>query len=166
MKKKHEKTHLFKNTIKTNEISTFPSLRSVPRTTPDDQNHPRAPPGPPPRHPPKTSRVFGASRGPPQGPPGASRGPPQEPPETPQGRPGTPRGTPNAPQGPPQRPPGTPRGRPGPPEGIPQSQRTAQGPTPRFGPAECAERLNPPPPAKSREQGVFRISIKSFKNEA
>ena len=92
----------------------------------------------PPRHPQKTSRVFGASRGPPRGPPGASRGPPQGPPETPQGRPGTPRGTPNAPQGPPQRPPGTPRGRPRPPEGIPQSQRTAQGPTPRLGPAECA----------------------------
>ena len=29
---------------------------------------------------------------------------------------------------------------------------------PQFGPAECAKRLNPPPPAKSREQGVFRQS--------
>ena len=141
IKKKHEKTHLFKNIIKTNEISTFPSLRSVPRTTPDDQNHPRAPPGPP-QTPSENFTCFRSLPGPPQGPPGASRGPPQGPPETPQGRPATPRGTPNAPQGPPQRPPGTPRGRPGPPEGIPQSQRTAQGPTPRFGPAECAERLN------------------------
>ena len=109
----------------------------------------------PPQTPSENFTCFRSLPGAPQGPPGASRGPPQGPPETPQGRPGTPRGTPNAPQGPPQRPPGTPRGRPGPPEGIPQSQRTAQGPTPRFGPAECAERLNPPPPAKSREPGVF-----------
>ena len=36
----------------------------------------------------------------------------------------------------------------GTPEAIPQSQRTARGPPPRFGPAECAERLNPPHPAK------------------
>jgi len=26
------------------------------------------------------------------------------------------------------------------------------------GPAECAERLNPPPPVGDREQGVFRIA--------
>ena len=45
---KHEKSSLRKNIIKTNEISTFPPPRSAPRTTPDDQNHPRAPPGPPP----------------------------------------------------------------------------------------------------------------------
>ena len=120
MKKKHEKTHLFKNTIKTNEISTFPSLRSVPRTTPDDQNHPRGPPGPP-QTPSENLMCFRSLPGPPRGPPGASRGPPQGPPETPQGRPGTSRETPNAPQGPPQRPPGTPRGRPGTP-GISRSR--------------------------------------------
>ena len=71
----------------------------------------------PPRHPQKTSCVFRASRGPPQGPPET----PQGRPGTPQGRPGNPQGTPNTPQGPPQRPPGTPRGRPGTP-GISRSR--------------------------------------------
>ena len=112
-RKKHEKTHLFKNTIKTNEISTFPSLRSVPRTTPDDQNHPRAPPGPPP----DTLRKLHVFSEPPGAPPGTPRGLQGTPPGTPRDPPGTPRdslGTPNAPRDPPQRPPGTARGRPGP----------------------------------------------------
>ena len=119
IKKKHEKTRLFKNTYKTNEISTFPFLRSVPMTTPDDQNHPRAPPGPPP----DTLRnlhVFSdPPRGPPrdppeppQGPPRDPLGPPQDPPEILQGRPRTPRAPPMPPRDPPQRPPRTFRGPP------------------------------------------------------
>ena len=158
-----KKTHLFKNTIKTNEISTFPSLRSVPRTTPDDQNHPRAPPGPPP----DTLRKLHVFSEPPGGPPRDPPGPPGDPPRDPPRPPRDAQGPPGEPPTPPRDPPSAPQGPPedaqdpwggfgglmpdppaerirlqGTPEGIPQSQRTAQGPTPRFGPAECAERLN------------------------
>ena len=136
------------NTFKTNEISTFPPPRSVPRTTPDDQNHPRAPPGPPPGTLRKLD-VFSE-------PPGPS-------PRSLRSLPGTPPGTPRDPPGTPRDPPGPPDDLPGTPAGTRQSQRTPpatsrdppltrrdpqgtpnirQGPPPQFGPAECAERLN------------------------
>ena len=114
--------------------------------------------------------MFGASPKTPLGFPGTPsnlQGPPneaQEPPWDPQLRPGTPPATPS---NPPRTRPGThgiscPRSSwmscssapwlsdpPGDsqrqtrdPQGITQSQRTTKGPTPRLGPAECAEQIN------------------------
>ena len=141
MKKKHEKTHLFKNTIKTNEISTFPSLRSVPRTTPDDQNHPRGPPGPPP----DTLRKLHVFSEPPGGPPGTPRGLPGTPPGTPRDPPGTPRDPPGNPQRSPGTPPATPRDPP----------RTPR--TPRGNPTEPKDRPGTDP---SIRPGGMRGAIK------
>jgi hypothetical protein len=115
MNKKQRKNTLRKKTFKANEISTFPPPRSVPRPTPDDQNHPRGAPGPP-QDTLKKPSVFSV-------PPGPS-------PRTPWGLPGTPPATPRDP-------PMTPRD----PQGTPN---TPQGPPPRFGPAECAERSAAP----------------------
>ena len=146
--KKHTSS---KNTFKTNKISTFPPPRSVPRTTPDDQNHPRAPPGPLPG----TLRKLDVFSEPPGPSPRSLRSLPGTPPGTPRDPPGTPRDPP----GPPRRPPRDPRVNPTEPENPPsdlqgppndaqgpqETPNTAQGPPPRFGPAECAKRLNPPP---------------------
>ena len=143
-----KKSHLCKNTFKTNEISTFPPSRSVPRTTPDDQNHPRGAPGPPP----DTLRKLHVFSEPPGPPPRSLRGLPGTPPGTPRDPPGTPR----TPQSPPddlprtsagtqqshRTPPATSRDPPltrRDPQGTPN---IPQGPPPQFGPAECAERLN------------------------
>ena len=124
-----------------NEISTCSLPRSVPRTTPNDQNHPRGPWNPP-RHPETAFCVFGASRALPEEPPG----PPRDPPRDPQGLPRDGGDPPKNSQGPP-------RDLPGPPEGTPESQRNSSEPAreakghPRpsqAGPAECAKRLNRP----------------------
>ena len=70
-------------------------------------------------------------------------------------------------QTPPRTPPGPPQDLPGPPSGPPQARKwpiqlvqnhkihCSSYHIKRTGPAECAERLNPPPPAKSKEQGVL-----------
>ena len=99
-------------------MSTFSPPRSVPRTTPDDQNHPRGPPGPGP----DTLRkldVFSEPPGPsPRGPrglpgtpPGTPRDPPRDAQRPPRALPTTSQGPPREPnraRGPPQRPRGTP----------------------------------------------------------
>ena len=123
--------------------------RGPPQTTKITPGAPLDPPQTP-------SENFTCFRSLPGGPPGIPRGLPGTPPGTPRDPPGTPRDPPGNPQHPPGAPPATPRDPPrtprdpwdtpedlqGTPEGIPQSQRTTQGPTPRLGPAECAERLN------------------------
>ena len=143
-KKKHEKTHRFKNTYKTNEISTFPSFKSVPMTTPDDQNHPKGPPGPPP----DTLRKLHVFSDPPRGPPRDPPGPPGDPPRDPPGPPGDPPRDPPRPsrdaQGPPRhplRPPGT---------HLATSKdlpRTPQDP-PRTCMVQHAPHTAPPPPSR------------------
>ena len=120
------------------------------------QGAPRTPPG----HPQKTVCVFGASRALPEEPPG----PPRDPPRDPQGLPRDAGDPPKDPQGPP-------RDLPGPPEGTPESQRTSSEPAreakghPRpsqAGPAECAKRLNPPPPARAGSRACLEYrSIRS-----
>ena len=108
---------------------------------------PGSPPDPP-RTPSENRLCFQCLPGPPRGAPGASPGPPQRPPGTPQRRRGPSHKDPQEP----------PRDLPGPPEGTPESQRTSSKPAreakghPRpsqAGPAECAKRLNPPPPARA-----------------
>ena len=93
-KRKNIKKHLTsKNTIETNEISTCVSLGLDLRTTPDGQNHPKAPRALP-RHSERTFCVFGPfwllpedPLGPPEDPLGTPRNTkrtPKEPPRTPQ----------------------------------------------------------------------------------
>ena len=135
MKKKHEKTHLFKNTIKTNEISTFPSLRSVPRTTPDDQNHPRAPPGPPP----DTLRKLHVFSEPPGGLPRDPPGPPGDPPRDPPRPPRDAQGPPGEPPTLPRDPPSDPQGPPEDAQDPPRESHRAKGP-PRDRPLDSARR--------------------------
>ena len=99
------------------------------------EEHPRRPkasqgcPWTPPRHPQKTSCVFGASRAPPEEPPGPPwdsprhpQGPPRDAQNPPRALPTTSQGPPREPnrgRGPPQRPPGRPPDAQGPP-GDPQ----------------------------------------------
>ena len=111
--KKHRKHLPCKNITKTNEISTFATPGLDPRTTPNDQNRHKGPPG----HPPDAPRepfVFSVPFGP-------SPRTPWDPLRTPQGPPGTPKATPRDHQGPSR----TPKRRPRTPKGSP---RTSQDP--------------------------------------
>ena len=126
-KKENEKHTLCKNTTKIFKILTFPSPRLVPRTTPDDQNYPREPPGPPL----DTLRkpfVFSVPPGPsprsPRGLPGTPPETPRDSPETPGTLPRTPRDLPETSQDPPRE---SPRAR-GPPQNPPEKPRDTPDP--------------------------------------
>ena len=153
-KQNHEKHTLGKNINKNNKISTFPSPRLVPRTTPDDQNHPREPPGPPPDTLRKPS-VFSVPPGPSPRSPRGLPGTPQRPPGTPQRRRGPSQGSP----GKSQRPPRTPRGNPREPEDLLRTRQRSQG-TPQTlssRPGGMREAIKSAAPCQSREQGVSKI---------
>ena len=142
-----KKSHLCKNTFKTNEILTFPPSRSVPRTTPDDQNHPRGAPGPPP----DTLRKLHVFSEPPGPPPRSLRGLPG----TPQAPQGLPRDAQNPPE-PSRRPPEDLRGNPTEPQDPPSD---LQGPTPDAqGPP--GDPQHPPGTAPSIRPGGMRGEMK------
>ena len=160
MNKTHIKNTPRTNPSKTNKISTFPPPRSVPRTTPDDQNRPRGGPDPP-RTPSENRLCFRCLPGPPRGAPGASPGPPQRPPGTPQRR----RGPSQGPPGTSQRPPRTPRGNPREPEDLLRTRQRSQG-TPQTlssRPGGMREAIKSAAPCQSREQGVSRIHVNKVK---
>ena len=113
---------------------------------------PGSPPDPP-RTPSENRLCFRCLPGPPRRAPRASPGLPQR--ST---------GLPRDAGDPPKDPQGPPRDPPGPPEGTPESQRTSSEPAreakghPRpsqAGPAECPNRLNPPPPARAGSRACF-----------
>ena len=145
--KNMKNTHLFKKHLKNQRNINISTSQVGPEDHPRRPKSPQGCPWTPPRHPQKTSCVFGASRAPPEEPPG----PPWDPPRDPQG---PPRDAQNPPE-PSRRPPEDLRGNPTEPQDPPSD---LQGPTPDAqGPP--GDPQHPPGTAPSIRPGGMRGAI-------